>query len=105
MENGIGFERYVDGDSRAAQAPAPSVGTWHHIAGVYDGSLLQLFIDGTLVESANDGRPARVKRTILRGGYGWSDLAGAIRGTLDELAIYDKALSAERIGAHFEAAK
>ena len=102
---GIGFERYVDGDGRSARASNPSVGTWHHIAGVYDGALLQLFIDGMLVDSDEDGRLARVKSTPLRVGYGWSDLAGVILGTLDELAIYDKALGEERIRAHFEAAK
>ena len=103
--DGITFERYIDDESRAASAPTPSVGTWHHIAGVYDGAVLQLFIDGALAASRSDDRAAKMKLDILRVGYGGADLEGTILGTLDELAIYDKALSRERIQAHVQAAR
>ncbi len=103
--NGLVFERYVDGDGRGAAVPLPARSSWHHIVGVYDGAHLQLFLDGTLASSAPDLRSAKKKSSVLQIGWGWGDGSGVLRGTLDEVAIYEKALAPERIAAHFEAAR
>jgi len=103
--DGLGFERYIDNAGRSVNVQAPSVGTWHHIVAVYDGERLQLFIDAALVGSTADGRSAKDKRAPLQIAYGWSDGKGVLRGTVDELAIYEKALSQARIQAHFDAAR
>jgi len=57
-DNGYGIYSYegklhfrLNKDSYAdAAAPLPSTGVWHHVAGVYDGSKVQLFIDGAKAE-------------------------------------------------------
>ncbi len=102
---GLGFERYVDNTGSAALAALPAVGSWHHIAGVYDGAALQLYVDGTLVATAGDNRAANAKQSPLRLGYGYPGGEGGLRGTLDEVAIYEKALGSDRILAHHQAAK
>ena len=102
---GLVFERYIDNSGRAAQAGLPAVGSWHHIVGVYDGAVLQLYVDGTLAATAGDSRAAKDKQPPLRLGYGYGNGDGALRGTLDEVAIYEKALGSDRILAHYQAAK
>lgn len=104
-QSGLAFERYVDGAGHAAGVPPPPVGTWYHIVGVYTGAIIQLFVDGTLVGSALDDRAAKDKRSILRIGFAYGSGGGALRGTLDEVAIYEKALGQDRVQAHFQAAR
>jgi len=103
--NGLTFERYVDGDGRAASTDNPDVGSWHHIVGVYTGAVIQLYLDGTLVSASTDPRAAKEKRSILTIGFGYPGGEGALKGTLDELAVYEKALDPDRIAAHFHAAQ
>ncbi|MBX3214297.1 MAG: LamG domain-containing protein [Labilithrix sp.] len=103
-ESGLGFERYVDGQGRAAHTSLPALGAWYHFACVYDGSVLRLFIDGQLVASNADTRAAKDKKSPLMIGYGYNG-GGVVIGVIDEIAIYEKALDAARIRAHIAAAK
>ena len=85
---------------------APGV---HHIAGTYDGAALQVYLDGDL-ETADGG----LRATGALGNYdtvhglgiggGFVDGAG-FKGTIDEVAVYSKALPASRIREHFVAGK
>jgi concanavalin A-like lectin/glucanase superfamily protein len=56
------FIVHLDGAYRTAKADTPvlSVGTWHHLAGVYDGGEVRLYLDGELLAKA----PASGKRTL-----------------------------------------
>ena len=92
-------------------------GQWHHIAMVkyWDGasaSRSQLYIDGGPEEKG-----ALVDKTIAGGNNSYQDTDSAIRflgvddngelenvqfiGTIDELAIYDRALTASEVRLHF----
>ena len=104
-QNGLAFERYIDGGGRTASYKGITTGAWRHIVGIYGSELLQIFVDGALVTATPDGRAAKDKTTPLRIGFGYADGTGALRGKLDEVAIYEKALSADRVAAHFQAAK
>lgn len=54
------FSAHVGGAYRTAQAPKRLLRRdhWHHIAGVYDGELVRLYVDGELIANA----PAKGKR-------------------------------------------
>jgi len=74
---------------------------WHHYAGTYDGSSIKLYIDGTLRANvphtgsiSSDEGPLRI---------GWDDEMSAsyFDGMMDEVAIYDSALTAAEVQAHF----
>ena len=102
-DNGFYFERFVANVQRSAATAAPGVGRWVYTVATYDGTHLELFVDGALVVQTADARPQLSKIVPLYIGGG---PAGAgFDGTIDELAIYDRALPAERIKAHFDAAK
>jgi len=94
------FERYVDGQEVTVSASLP-VDRFTHVVCTYDGSTLRLFRDGALVGSLADGRSQPAKGPPITFGF---DPAGAgqsfFDGSLDELAIYDRALSEGEVARH-----
>ena len=72
-------------------------GKWHHVAGVYDGSEISLYVDGILdVSLTASGNVATTTHQVWLGGNverpgrEWN-------GLLDDVRIYDHALSAAEI--------
>ncbi len=73
-------------------------GDWHHVVAVYDGSTMDLYVDGVLEDSTSftgtlydDG--TRLYLGALYGSYYHLD------GDLDSVRIYDEALSSSEISA------
>jgi serine/threonine protein kinase len=74
----------------------PDVWTqWTHIAGVYDGQMLLLYINGQLVAStAASGRLQDSDRPISIGNHpSWN----AFKGSIDEVRLYNVALNASQV--------
>lgn len=71
--------------------------SWHHIAAVWDGALLSLYIDAELVNSTYLDDFAIKKETykLLEFGnnWGYTDDLNGFHGILDEIRIYDRPLS------------
>jgi hypothetical protein len=79
-----------------AVAALPASGGWHHYAGTLDGTTLNLYIDGLLVGSATAVRGNRPTADPLYiGGKLPNDPipTNYFYGGLDEVVIYDRALS------------
>ena len=79
--------------------PVPDdwIGKWHHVAGVYDGKALKLYIDGQLKATrkstatiASCGHPANIGRNAQYP-------ARTFRGLIRRVRIYNKAMSAEEL--------
>ena len=70
---------------------------WHHIAGTYDGSKLNLYIDGVARASvAATGSIADSSARSLNIG-GFSEGGFLFKGVVDDVQIYNRALSATEI--------
>ncbi|MBX7257028.1 MAG: DUF4981 domain-containing protein [Candidatus Hydrogenedentes bacterium] len=83
-----------DGSPVVLSAPVPEnwLGTWHHIAGTYDGETLRLFIDGRFVaEKAHAGTADFSPYPVYIGRN--PELMRTMRGTIDSVRIYGYALS------------
>ena len=98
----LGFERYRDGTADGVGTNGIIVGRWVHAVVTYDGATLLLFVDGALASSATS------KTWELLGS---SNMFLATdpennrwTGSLDEIAIYDYALTPTTIKAHYAAA-
>lgn len=91
---------------------------WHHVALVFDGRGCRVFVDGRMASSREDGssRALGLVRRFLgtreAGGSGSSSGAGSgsrpgsgFEGLLDEVAVYDRALTADEVASHLRAAK
>ena len=83
--------------SIAGPAALPTY-TWSHLAGTYDGTTLRLYVNGALVTSqAVAGLIAPSTGALRIGGNSvWGQY---FRGRMDEVRIYNRALSAPEIQA------
>ena len=83
-------------------------GVWHHVAATYDGAAMRIYIDGVKDgnEKARTGAvdPSTGEVWIGHGdretGQAWSY---PFRGMIDEVQIYDRALSAQEVAALYGA--
>lgn len=76
---------------------------WHHVVATYDGHEGKLYLDGEVVGTLEEEILLGTDGP-LRIGARKGDPAPHFQGAIDEVAIYDHALSAERVRAHYRAA-
>jgi hypothetical protein len=81
--------------------PTLPLNTWSHVVGTFDGSALRIYVNGALV-----GTNAAVTGPLSSGaGPSFIGRLGQslypFQGTLDEVAVFPAALSAERVHAHY----
>jgi hypothetical protein len=85
-----------------AARPVLQAGRWHHVAGVFDGAEVRLYVDGERIAAA-PGRGARTRNALpLIGGAdvdGRGEPSSAFRGELDEVRLAE---GARYEGARFE---
>jgi hypothetical protein len=117
-----GYGLYISDDRRAnfsasnstrsgwyvvTSTTAVTAGKWYHIAGSYDGASFRVYVNGTLEAttpySGGIGYPvaadARIACQTLMGGT----VRLFNQGKIDELRLYNYALSGDSIKAHYEA--
>ncbi len=78
-------------------------GRWVHLAGTFDGRTIRIYVDG--VEQGTMDRPGPVNTNdfhLCLGNYE-IDHASHFEGLLDELRLYDRALTAEEVQAQCKA--
>ncbi|HEY9174094.1 MAG TPA: LamG domain-containing protein, partial [Verrucomicrobiae bacterium] len=78
---------------------------FHHIAGTYDGANITLYVDGQWQGSTNFAGPAVNNTLPVNIGFTWGGGTPKrfFRGTIDEVSIYQRALSAGEIRAILQA--
>ena len=97
-----GFVYTAPGDPAVTQGATPmKVGTWHHLAMVYDGSEIRIYLDGEL-----DGKVARKGDIYKNDASVWIGKKAIesvwLDGTMDELRILNIAISEEQIREDME---
>ena len=90
---------YMENMQVVRGAASVNDGNWHHVAGVYDGRKMYLYVDGHLEGSTDvsgeipaNRYPVLVGENAERPGRGWN-------GLIDDVQLYNHALTAERIVA------
>jgi PKD repeat protein len=83
-------------------------GQYHHVVGVWGATGKQLYVDGVLVASNASGIAQTAAMPYLTIGWGVADSCHTpahpfLNGTLDELRVYTRTLSAGEIGALYDA--
>ncbi len=81
--------------------PAPVAGAWHHVAAVYDGTTAKVYVNGA--EKAS-GTPTGYVPSAGGAMYigGRSDGSFWWNGFADEVAVYNKALTAAEIASRYQ---
>jgi len=72
---------------------SPIVGSWHHLVAVSDGSKIDYYVDGSKVGTVTTAWSNSITYIGAQGGGGVSSLLG----DLDEMMVFDKALTEEQI--------
>ena len=72
-------------------------GEWIHIVATYDGTTQKLYINANLDQSATTEQEISTTTNAEIGARNFSDRANEFAGKIDELAIWNRALSAEEI--------
>ena len=81
-------------------APLFPAGEWHHLVGIIDGADMFLYADGELVQQGAFGDTVASAGTKLEIGKAGD---GGFVGIIDEVAIYNRPLSADEVKANFNA--
>ncbi len=107
-----GFKSIAYGVNTSVSVP----GDWYHIVGILDfaNNDILLYVNGVLVQSNTSAGFSQ--STYASGSYStWTDRIGnvagsgglpdnVITGAIDEVAYYNRALTAEEVSAHYDAA-
>ena len=90
-------EVYVGGAKIVSAAASLAIGTWTHLAATFDGSTLRLYVNGMQVSQlAVSGSIATSNGALRIGGNSiWGEY---FSGLIDEVRIYNRALTAGEIG-------
>jgi hypothetical protein len=81
-------------------------GTWVFLAGTYDGQTARLFVDGALQSSLGRTNAIGTPHTFpLRIGHQGFDFMGGVDGLIDEVMIFDRALTTAEIQTIYQALK
>ncbi len=83
----------------AASRPLP-LGRWVHVAGTYDGKMMRVYMDGEECGSLERTGPTKSNdRPLCLGSFDQGH-AAHFTGELDEVKLYDRALTADEVRAH-----
>jgi predicted phosphodiesterase len=99
-----GFETQTGEDFFAASPSRYNDGKWHYAVATYDGSSrLALYVDGVLVagKSTSGALPDRSGNQPLRTGANSLSLNGFFTGELDEIKVWNRALSSQEIASAY----
>jgi hypothetical protein len=101
-QNGaLAFERYVADNGTYASGSLLAT-LWSHVVAVYDGTTTYLYVNGKQVGMAADTRSQPAKGTHFMVGLQDPKLDGVFAGTLDEIAVYAKVLTATQVSKHYQ---
>jgi parallel beta-helix repeat protein len=76
-------------------------GLWYHVAAIYDGSMIQLMINGELDISKEASGTLQQSNDNLCIGQKSQYSFDKFKGIIDEVGIYNRTLSAEEVLAHY----
>jgi Concanavalin A-like lectin/glucanases superfamily/Bacterial Ig-like domain/Bacterial Ig domain len=93
---GGGLATYLDSGRN------PVVGQWQHLAATFDGASARYYVDGVEVASRSFSGSVGSSNTWRIGAYGFAP-GGFFDGVIDEIRVYDRALSAAEIVADRDA--
>jgi len=100
------FTIIQNGTRRRVQAASGTIvaGQAYYVVGTYDGTTQRLYVNGAQVASANlSGAISTNNNPVAIGS--WNGSEEFFKGTVDEPAVYTKALAAADVSTHYQAGK
>jgi len=100
ISDGTSLDQTNDAPGLSVDELSPNV--WYHIVGVYDGSYIYLYLDGVLKTSETSLSSIRDISTEVRIGELGGSTSRPFNGTIDEVNIYSRALTANEVKLLYE---
>jgi hypothetical protein len=97
----VGFYIGNSSTTRLRSSSTLSLHTWHHVTATYNGSLMAIYINGSLDNSAPYSNGILPFSGDLYIGGPYSSGSNFFNGTIDELAIYNRSLSEDEVFDHY----
>ena len=96
LDSGNGFRHYWWGADLDATGLATNLinGSWHHVATTYDGTTRRIYLNGVQVAQDTPGANAATAANFRIGSTNSGEF---FNGTIDDVAIYNNALSAAEV--------
>ena len=96
----FGMQKEGSSADKLASIEALPLDQWSHVAAVKDGDTMHLYVDGqpqgtTTIKAVTLGAPQSTLDTYL--GVRGADMTGYLQGTLDEVTLFNAALTQEQI--------
>lgn len=94
------FFRINAGGLRQVATPVLDLNQFHHVTGVYDGSQIQMFLNGVLVSSTSvTGTITNTSHSLFLGASSLDSVNpfALFDGAVDDVALYNRALSLEDV--------
>lgn len=110
---GLHVERFVQSAGSSCSADTTvRLGAFNYVVVAYDGATLKLYVDGHQAGTSGTGCPGVVLPDttvpLVVGAQGAAvrgNSYGQFLGVIDEVAVYDKALTVAQVSAHWSAAQ
>lgn len=100
----VTFERWSNGGRLVATSGlvGTSLNRWTHVVGTYDGSVMNLYLNGGLASTASSSSSVPVHTgSIAVGATSENPSFDAFAGIIDEAAVYNRALTPAEVFKHF----
>jgi len=99
---GDGTPWQIDKNIITIPASEVSWNSWHHVVGLWNGSAMKIYLDGILKrELGRTATPVMSSSPLIVGNW-YPHYDEGFKGIIDEVAIYDRALTAEEIWQHYQ---
>ncbi|WP_345714019.1 LamG-like jellyroll fold domain-containing protein, partial [Kineococcus glutinatus] len=105
--NGYNSSNNTASSKQGVSTTVPVADAWHHFAATFDGTTMAVYVDGVGATNSSGGSVSLPSTgSTLRFGS-ISGVPGAVspsttwHGGIDDVAIYDRALTASRVGVHY----
>jgi hypothetical protein len=102
----ISLERTLDGQFAPIQTQIPlEKDTYQHVVATFDGTTGVLYVDGNPVQTrpSSPSLKPMTSSSWMAGAQNCGCKSSNFIGSLDELAVYDRALGPERVLSHYRA--
>ncbi|MDO8688199.1 MAG: LamG domain-containing protein, partial [Dehalococcoidales bacterium] len=100
----FGYASGASGDAVTDTARTLTTGTWYYVAGTYDGTNVRIYVDGVSNSPTGKAWSSQATNTAnLNIGKMRDSATEYFSGLIDEVAIYNRALSASELLAHYQA--
>ena len=95
------IEFYTDSEYGLQASDSYNDGNWHFIAGVYDGTLMKLYVDGMQKATQSKTYTNLNDSTIMIGKHHFGVTHCYFNGKIDDIRIYDRSLTELEVTALF----